>query len=238
MDPYLFYGTVLPERAQLSLQFELQFTHLASGVNARARVSIILNQVAVWVDTEHNWDIYDHRNVVLNILQSNLAMVGYLRGFAYDCAITRVVNPSEQVDYVFGIDIPCLANRVRQEELPAKLATLRQKSEGPNGVFMHRCLSDLVSAMRYADDTGFYCYRAIESLRNHCAAAHGLADADKSVQWRKFREVSGCSEPTLRKIKRAADPLRHGNVDNTARIDRAKLFADTWDVVDKYIATS
>lgn len=238
MDPYLFYGVVLPERAQISLQFDLQFTHLVSGVNARARISIILNQVVVWVDTDHNWDIHDLRNVVLNILQSNLAMVGYLRGFAYDCFITRVINRSKQIDYVFGIDIPCLANRTTQEEFSEKLAVVRQKSEGPNGVFMHRCLSDLVSAMRQAEDTGFFCYRAIESLRNHCAATHDLAEADRSVQWLKFREVAGCSEQILREIKTAADPLRHGKVDNIATIDRAKLLTDTWDVVDRYIAAT
>jgi hypothetical protein len=65
---------------------------------------------------------------------------------------------------------------------------------------------------------------------------HGLADADKSVKWTKFREVSGCSEQALREIKTAADPLRHGNVENVARTDRATLLTDTWDVVDRYIA--
>jgi hypothetical protein len=88
--------------------------------------------------------------------------------------------------------------------------------------------------MKHADDTGFYCYRAIESLRHHCAAVNGLSDADKSDQWEKFREVSGCSEETLRAIKAAADPLRHGEVSGIDSEDRAKLFTSTWDVVDRY----
>jgi hypothetical protein len=65
MDPYLIYGVVRPERAQISLEFGLTFHHLATQRNADAKVSIILNQVAVWVFTEDDWNVSDLRNVVL-----------------------------------------------------------------------------------------------------------------------------------------------------------------------------
>lgn len=89
--------------------------------------------------------------------------------------------------------------------------------------------------MKHADDTAFYCYRAIESLRHHCAAVHGMSDANKSTQWEKFRQVSGCTEEILRQIKEAADPLRHGETSRGSSEDRAKLFMETWDVVDGYL---
>jgi hypothetical protein len=235
MEPYLFHGVVLPERAQLTLQFSVEFSHIASGLKAHAKVSIILNQVVVWVDSDHDWDVHDLRNVVQNIVQSHLAMVGYLKGFAYDCEITRVLNQSRGIDYVFGIDIPCLADRIKSADLHEALMKVRDKTAGANGLYLLRCFSDLVSAMKHADDTGFYCYRAIESLRHHCAAVHGLSAADKSSQWEKFRAVSGCDEQTLRKIKTAADPIRHGDVSGPVTIDRAKLFTSTWGVVDRYI---
>jgi hypothetical protein len=235
MEPYLFQGVVLPERAQLSLQFTLEFSHIGSGVIGMARVSILLNQVAVWVESEHNWDIFDLRNIVKNIVQNHLAMVGYLKGYAYDFEVTRVLNPSCEIDTVFGIDIPCLAERGKSIDLQDALPKLWEKTSGRKGVFLNRCFSDLASSMKHADDTGFSCYRAIESLRHHCAAVHGLSDADKWKQWEKFREVSGCSEQTLRVIKVAADPLRHGEVSGVNAEDRAKLFTSTWDVVDGYL---
>src|ERR1700743_3706066 len=108
MEPYLFYGKVLPERAQISLNFSLDFSHISSGNTGRAEVRIILNQVSVVVHVKEKWDIFDLRNLVKNIVQSNLAMVGYLKGLAYDLEITRVLNPACGVDYVFGIDIPCI----------------------------------------------------------------------------------------------------------------------------------
>lgn len=77
MESYLFQGVVLPERAQISLQFELKLKQMVSDIIAIARVSIILNQIAVWIESEHVWDVYDLRNVVKNVVQNHLTMVGY-----------------------------------------------------------------------------------------------------------------------------------------------------------------
>jgi len=117
MEQYLFTGTILPERAQLSLQFALGFEHLTSGQPAQAKVSVVFNQLAVWVDSESEWNILDLRNVVQNVVQSELALVGYLRGYAYDLELTRVLNQGRGIDYVFGIDTPCLAERGQSVDL-------------------------------------------------------------------------------------------------------------------------
>jgi len=236
MEPYLFHGVVLPERAQLSLTFGVKFSHLASGINAEARVSIFLNQVAVWVDSEHNWDIFDLRNVVKNLVQGHLAMIGYLKGYAYDVEITRVLSRERSIDFVFGIDIPCITNRNPNIDLNEALLQLRDKTTGEHGVFMHRCFDDLVSAMKHADDTGFYCYRAIESLRHHCSVRNALREAGKAQQWQVFREVAGVEEQSIRFIKSAADPLRHGEPGAGVQFDRAELLNTTWAIVDAYLS--
>src|SRR6266542_230468 len=231
-EPYLFQGVVLPERAQLSLQFSMGFTHVTSGVACTAKVSVVLNQVAVWLESDHKWDILDLRNVVKTLVQNHLDQVGYLKGYAYDFEVTRVLSQSRGIDYVFGVDIPCLTERGKSLDLIAELTKLRGKIIGPNGVFLNRCFGDLASSMKHANDTGFYCYRAIESLRHHCAATHDLVSADTSKQWEKFREVAACDEQTLRDIKLAADSLRHGGVAGMTSDDRAALFMKTWDVVE------
>jgi hypothetical protein len=64
MEFYLFYGIVLPERAQLSLQLELKFLQPVYDRGIQAKISIVLNQVVVWVESEHEWDIFDLRNAV------------------------------------------------------------------------------------------------------------------------------------------------------------------------------
>lgn len=223
-----------PERAQLSLSFELGFTHVSSEVVGVAKVSIVLNQVAVWIESEHEWDIFDLRNVVKNLVQGQLDMIGFIKGYAYDLEVTRVLNHVRGIDFVFGIDIPCLTERGKDLDLNAELNKLRNKMIGPNGVYLNRCFNDLVSAMKNADDTGFYCYRAIESLRHHCAALNALQSAEKSTQWTKFREIMGCDEDILRSIKEAADPLRHGEDTGITSVERGALLMSTWSVVEAY----
>ncbi|PIB67738.1 hypothetical protein AOA62_06215 [Pseudomonas sp. 2995-3] len=236
MDTYLFSGVILPERAQLTLQNSHTFSHMSSGVTGSIHISVLCNQLAVWVTSEgYDWDIFDLRNMVKTGVQNQISMVGYLLGYAYDVEITRVLHPGRGIDHVFGIDIPCLAGRKHDFDLQTALAALERKSYGPNGMFLHRCFTDLCFAMKHADDTGFYCYRAIESLFHHCASVHGISQSSKSVRWAKFREASSCDEATLYMIKDAADPLRHGEVANASDATRAQLFISTWDVVDGYL---
>ncbi len=235
MEPYFFQGVVLPERAQLSLQFAIGFSHYTSGVACTAKVSVMLNQVAVWIESDHEWDIFDLRNVAKNIVQIHLNIIGYIKGFAYELEITRVLNQNRNIDYVFGIDIPCLTERNKSLDLNAAMIYLRDKTLGPHGILLNRCFNDLVSAMKHGDDRGFYCYRAVESLRHHCAATHNLSSSKESTQWQKFREVAACEKTTLMDIKQAADPLRHGDVAKVTSDDSVSLFTKTWDVVDGYL---
>ena len=55
MEPYFFQGVVLQERVQLSLQLTLGFSHITSGVAGVAKVSIVPNQVAVWIESDHGF---------------------------------------------------------------------------------------------------------------------------------------------------------------------------------------
>jgi hypothetical protein len=235
VEPYLFYGVVLPERAQLSIQHTCGFSHPTTGAKGIARVSIVLNQIAIWIDSEFDWDIFDLRNVVKTLVQDDLALIGYLKGYAYDFEITRVVCLSRQIDYVFGIDMPCIAERASDQSLEESIVNLRNKSIGRNGMLLKRCFTDLVAAMKHADDTGFYCYRAIESLRHHCAHEHGLASATKDIQWQKLRDVSGVNKQIIMGIKDSADPVRHGDVSFITGESRVALLTDTWNVVDSYL---
>lgn len=237
MQSYLFEGVVLPERAQISHQIQFQFTHITSGAVGNADVSIVLNQVAVWIDTEIEWDIFDLRNVVRSLLQNQLAVIGFLEGYAYDLEVKRVLNRHLGIDYVFGIDIPCIAERNKLIDKAERLSLIHQKISGREGVLLHRCFNDLVMAMKNSDDTGFYCYRAIESLRQHCILKYNLPPEikKKAEQWKKFREIAECDEDTIREIMLFADPVRHGNITSMTSQDREKLFINTWNIVDMYV---
>lgn len=236
-EPYTFFGTILPQRAQLSLDFKLGFSHSVSGFHGRAHVSIILNQLVVEIFSDEAWDIFDLRNVVLSIVEHEVAAIGYSVGRAYDVEITRVLRRSRSVDYVFGVDVPCISEPRKDRDLETHLQKLREIRVGSQGVYIDRCFADLRLAMHRANDTAFHCYRAIESLRHHCAAMHGLAEQKRNAQWEKFRTSSGVSKEELGIISNAARSVRHGEHSGLGGTNRAELFELTWAIVDRYIET-
>ena len=198
-------------------------------------LSIKFNHVLAWIETEIEWSLDDLRNVVKNYVSNELDLVGFIKGYAYDVDIRRVVNPVLNLDFTFGIDTPCIVSRNKEIELLPRLKELQEKTGGPEGLYISRCLADLVSAMKHPDDTGFYCYRAIESLRQHCIHKFNLSKDNKTNQWKKIRELTKCSGDELRKIQKAAEPVRHGEVVKGTSEDRKTLFMVTWDIVDAYL---
>ena len=65
VNPYIFKGLVLQERAQISFgPFEAKLQHLSSERNLRGKLNIVLNQLTVCLYTDEDWDIFDLRNIV------------------------------------------------------------------------------------------------------------------------------------------------------------------------------
>ena len=235
MYSYLLQGVVHPERAQISLRFTVGFSHLTSKIEGTATANILFNQISLWVDSPEKWDIHDLKNVTKSILQNELAIVGYLKGYHYEVEMRRVINRDLEIDYVFGVDVPRITSRNKDIDLDEEIRKIRSKIKGTEGVFMHRCFRDLIAAMSNPDDTALYCYRAIESLRHHCSETNNLDAKNKASQWRKFREVAQCKEETIRAVKDLADPIRHGGIHGLTDSERAELFETTWDIVDNYL---
>lgn len=234
---YTLVGVVTPQRAPLSLKkFAGRAKHLASGRLVTISASILFNQIHVSVETAELWDVKDLRNMVLTFLRTNVAMVGFLTGLAYDIDVVRVVCAADNVDYVYGIEMPCLFERRSDEAFEKNLSALRKKCGGDLSVYLTRCLGDLVSAMRHSNDTHFYCYRAIESLMAHNAAKHGIdAKNQKETAWAHFREVARVTRETIMEIKGRADPLRHGGFGAGSADTIVSSLTSTWDIVKQYL---
>lgn len=236
MYRYFLDGMVHPERAQIpDRRISAKFRHAASGVDAKADIRILLNQVAVWVETEVEWNALDLRNVVKYLVQLEMDLVGYVLGHTYDVEIRRVICPEVGLDVVFGIDVPCITELHRGVELDSRIAAMRPKLQGESGVFLHRCLRDLITAMKEPDDVEFHCYRAVESLRQHCIATRSLDPKDKATQWKTLREIAGCDESATRLLEKAAQAPRHGEPVVVPEADTVKLLTTAWTIADGYI---
>lgn len=236
MHRYFFDGVVHPERAQIpDWRISAKFDHVASGHHATVDLRILLNQIAVWVTTDAEWPILDLRNAVKNFVQIEMDMLGYLVGNAYDVEMRRAICPELDLDLVFGVNVPCITELHKGVNLDARIAAMRPKLEKDSGAFLHRCLRDLITAMKEPDDVAFHCYRAIESLRHHCIAIRSLDPKDKPAQWSALREIAKCEESDTRLLEKAAQAPRHGAAEITTEADSVRLLTTAWKIADGYI---
>lgn len=233
MQEYIFKGRVLPVRATLSLgEIQMQVTEGENSTPADVAVSIYCNEVTIYYNTTEEVNIYDLRNICLNLVNGIIAAVGYYSGIGWSLEITQVLNRKLNINEVYGADIPCLSKRNdigKFNEFWEKLSSASSKER----VYIDRCFSDLKLAITHPLDTPFYCYRAIESLRHLCAIRYGLSK--ESDQWQKLSELSGKTWDDTKHIKDFANDARHGNHKNFTDNQRESFFTVTWDLVDGFL---
>lgn len=95
-----------------------------SGVHAKADVRILLNQVAVWVETDVVWNALDLRNAIRYFVQLEIDIGGYVLGHAYDVEIRRAICPEIGLDQIFGTDVPCIKALHQGVDLEARIAAI------------------------------------------------------------------------------------------------------------------
>lgn len=180
-------------------------------------------------------NIFTLRNLVEDAVRVLLDIAGYLNGYGYDADIIQYIAPkgAKPPRYVFGIDIPVLATSCTQAGVSANavLAALQKQ----DGAYVRQALADVREAIKNPKDTGFFCYRAIESLKNGYAHRR-VIDAD--VAWEPFRKHYTLSKNTIMLIKSFADPVRHGDyakIRPMSDSDRATIFQETWNIINQYI---
>lgn len=234
MTVYILRGLVLPERAQLSLPpIKVKFMHPSTVHEGEIKLSIVLNQITLWVYSESEWNIFDLRNVGKQFASDILSIIGFLKGYAYDIEIRHVINDEKEIDYVYGIDIPCIEKRNEHILVEEKLNDLLPKTVGAGGIYVKRCLNDLIMAMKHPEDTGFYCFRAIEALKQYCKNIFNIEK--ESEQWKKVTEITGYEKDYIEIVKKFAFPTRHGEVLPITSADREEIFMKTWDVIESFL---
>ena len=234
MTPYIFKGLIRPERAHLSFgPRSFQFLHTGSKSKAEGRFNIVLNQLTVWIYTEDDWDLYDLKNAVVEAVNDSVSVIGFLKGYAYEINIIQVLNDGKKIDFVFGIDIPCISERNKNVNLKESLLKILNKTSEEYGVFLHRAINDLIMAMKHPQDTGFYCFRAIESLKHYCRDRYNLQT--EAEQWGKVNSITGYDKEYIKIVREFALPTRHGDILPITSKNRDKIFIKTWDVIESFI---
>jgi hypothetical protein len=231
---YTLIGKILPERVRLDLRELRPVIHLTSGKRLTINCSVLLGQVWVQVETEERWDKDDLRNTIVSFLEDIVARLALLQGYAYDVEITRIVGEGE--DWVFGIDNPAIQADFALGDFQKRYLSLASLVSGPHDYLINSCLKGLRMALKDAGDSGFYCYRAIESLKRHFSLTNEIKGKSDAALWDGFRRFAEVERGEIASIKAFADENRHGGVVSMTGAQREKLLKSTWSIVNKYVA--
>jgi hypothetical protein len=234
---YILTGRVIPERALLDVS-EVTLKVLASEdvPEGDLFIEVIKSQISVrFLASGEVRNVFTLRNIVEDAARMLFDMAGYFAGYGYDAEIVQAVRSNTSEKYVFGIDVPALAGFCEKAGLTVNdiFAALSKT----DGYYFRHVIADVREAIKSPKDTGFFCYRAIESLKNCCATRNGVSP-DKDDAWELFRNTYAIPKQQIMDIKSFADPVRHGNYMQAkpmADKDRAEVFRNTWDIINKFI---
>ncbi|MFF0532884.1 hypothetical protein ACFYT3_31500 [Nocardia amikacinitolerans] len=93
--------------------------------------------------------------------------------------------------------------------VPGDLLDRYAQAAATNANIRH-ALADLRSALSLSDDTAFYCYRALESLRQEFIDDSDPRPAREKRSWERLRAALGVDEERARELAALATPRRHG----------------------------
>lgn len=106
MKLYMFYGHVIPERANVNIS---RITTKVEGADvaftADVTIDILASQIIVSLQTETDIDVVDIKNIISLHVHTILDTYGYLKGFAYNLEITSMLDLTTGDKHVFGVDV-------------------------------------------------------------------------------------------------------------------------------------
>jgi hypothetical protein len=232
MTMWYFSGVVHPERASLTVSNINSQILTVDGKATKLTLNVYNNQVTVSAETDET-DLHTVRNFVRSEVEFATNVAGFLLGYGYDVEITKAFNEALSETLVFGIDIPVLAERAKSRDFATAANIVFPLCFGEMAIFLRRCLADLSFSLKRLDDTAFYCFRALESLRQSFGREQNLSsDAD---QWKAMAVALGTSKDEMERLRTHAFPARHGIPTPLSDEERQQLLLYTWDVVERYI---
>jgi len=201
---------------------------VGTPLSFKANLSIRGSQVSVVVQSENvNNDLASLRNYVRQCVRSAVDMLNYIWGQGFDVQLTSVVNLNGE-HIVFNVEIPELSTAQAERPLTVEqLWKLVCESQ-----YLRRALGDLRESVQQSEDTGFFCFRAVESIRQYFWQEKD--GENKKPSWERLRNELRIDKSWIDALKPFADKQRHGSTDFMSAQDRTSAMQHAWKVVDRF----
>jgi hypothetical protein len=171
-NTYLITGRVVPERKGFGHDgFRLRLKHPELGIDAWVLVGVIDNQLtAKMVGDIGKQSNVAVKNIVAGAEQIALNAVAFTSGAVFDVDVIGVINDVvDRADGSFEFHYFDTHDVITNRKRVLELQQIWNLCISDDGLPLRMCLSDLQMALRKFEDSPFYCYRAIETVKNHIA---------------------------------------------------------------------
>ena len=229
-------GRIIPERKTFGHDgFRLHVKEPDSGIDICVIFGVIDNQLAAKVIGE----VGDQSNVALwNIVtqaeQIMLNAEAFTSGRVFDVDVVGLLRESairsdRSMSFHYKDNTHDLISN-RSSAFSAR--QIWDLCIGDEGLALRMCLNDLRMALKEQNDAPFYCYRAVEMIKNHIGSKCG---GNEKQQWEVTRDTLNVERKKLDIIKDLADPLRHGRRITFKGAEWRQVILISWEVTEAYM---
>ena len=249
---YTFSGRVHPERTYVTIdgippcRIETRLTDSVLIVDTH--IMIDNAQILVTADCEEQIDDLETlRNSVESTVRGIVDSFGYVEGRGYDLELTSVIASTGERWAVFGVEIGAL--QAEMDKRPVSFGELFSLLTSPTQpqdehasfarMQLRIALGDLREAIRSPNLTAFFCFRAIECLRQ-CYLHPSKPDdgTARKASWQRMGDELCIDKSWIADLQDASVSERHGLLKAMSGKQRVDLMLRTWKVVDRFILSA
>lgn len=244
MYKYQLSGKIHPERVGFTIGTKLPLfvEHREFGIKGKVILEIKNSNIVISFDSENKYSSSDTENLetLKNILEESVRMIvdsyGYVKSYSYEVEITDIKNSDSSLNYQFGVrgEWNIIKDDKSTNEEFSRILHLFTVPE--NGTIAN-VLADFRRAIKYPSMTASFCFRAIETIRQHAFEDVSILDNDKRKKdgWKKLRTNLVLKEVDFDEIKRFALPNRHGKYPKVTYGERERIMNFTRSIIDRTI---
>ncbi len=230
MNNYIFFGQILPKDNNIvckDMKVKFQKTYQQKPFTASITVNISNSEITAICETDFDLNNFStFRNFIKGYLQDILNHISFNADYPLYVYLDKVILNNKTI--INGTDLNTGSfikegKELSSSEMYTILADRHQQ--------ISIALNDFRLARENTSSTAFFCFRAIEAIRND------FKGKDEKEVWEKMKNSLNITKDYINKFKeKHADPQRHGvGILETPSEDRQAQLESAWTIINRYL---
>lgn len=242
MYNYEFYGRIIPEGLNLGFKDNhvINVSSNELGIYGSITFGCINSIASIFFTTErkYNEDLLPTiRNIVCEYGRLIIDFYCYCRSINCDLDIQGVRCKELGIDRKFSIQLETDI-KIGTQTISSRIDKILSIISRDKKLFLlGNVFGDFRRAIKEIKMTGFYFYRAIETIRSNFFDEDSIADSSirKKSGWKKMNFELGIDNNHYTDLIKYATSNRHGEYPSITGEERIKLAKDTRYIIEKFI---